>query len=287
MLHYFLTIAREESITKAAKVLNMTQPPLSRQIKELEEELGTQLLIRGSKKIALTEEGRLLKKRAEEMINLMDKTVSELTSSNNHISGEILIGAGETEGLSYLAQVAKQLQTRYPQIFYKLYSGDATLVTEKLDSGLLDFGLLIGQVDINKYDYLKLPTSDRWGVIMKEDSELAKYDSIRAEYLIDKPLILSHQAIENNELASWLQTSLSSLNIVATYELAYNASIFVKNGFGYMLALDNIINTTPGSGLIFKPLTPTIEVGMCIVWKKHQVFGTAAKTFLSELRKQL
>lgn len=287
VLQYFLAVAREESITKAAERLHMTQPPLSRQLKDLEEELGKQLFIRGSKKVTLTEDGILLRKRAEELVDLMEKTKAEMASSSENISGDIHIGCGETEAISFLAQAAWDLQQEYPLIHYHLYSGDAERVLERLDKGLIDFGLLVGPVDINKYDYMRLPFKDTWGVLMRKDSPLAEKEKITAEDLWDKPLILSHQTSINSEMFSWLKTDLSKLNIAATYDLIYNASLFVKKGFGYVIALDRLINTTGDSTLCFRPLSPALEAGLCIVWKKHQVFSRASNAFLKQLQKEL
>lgn len=287
VLQYFLAVAREESITKAAERLRMTQPPLSRQLKDLEEELGKQLLIRGSKKVTLTEDGMLLRKRAEELVDLMEKTKAELTSSDENIGGDIYIGCGETEAISFFAQTARDLQKKHPLIHYHIYSGDAERVMERLDKGLIDFGLLIGSVDINKYDYLKLPLKDIWGVLMRKDSPLAEKEIITAEDLWDKPLIISHQTSANSEMFSWLKTDISSLDIVATYDLVYNASLFVKKGVGYVITLDGIINTTGDSELCFRPLYPTLEAGLCIVWKKYQVFSRASNAFLQQLQQEM
>ena len=287
VLQYFLAVAREESITRAAERLRMTQPPLSRQLKDLEDELGKQLLIRGSKKVTLTEDGMLLRKRAEELVDLMKKTKAELTSSNENINGDIHIGCGETEAISFLAQAAWNLQQKHPLIHYHIYSGDAERVIERLDKGLIDFGLLVGPVDVNKYDYIRLPLKDRWGVLMRKDSPLAEKESITAEDLWDKPLIISHQTSINSEMFSWLKTDITKLNIVATYDLVYNASQFVKKGFGYVIALDKLINTTGDSSLCFRPLYPILEAGLCIVWKKYQVFSKASNAFLQQLQKEL
>lgn len=287
VLRYFLAVAREESITKAAETLRMTQPPLSRQLKDLEEELGKQLLIRGSKKVTLTEDGILLRKRAEEMIDLMEKTKAELASSHDNISGDVYIGCGETDAISFLAQAAHDLQNMHPLIHYHIYSGDAERVMEKLDKGLIDFGLLVGSVDITKYDYMKLPMKDTWGVLMRKDSPLAEKKAICAGDLWDKPLILSHQAASNSDMFSWLKTEISKLNIVATYDLIYNASQFVKKGFGYVIGLDKLINTTGESDLCFKPLDPPLEAELCIVWKKYQVFSRASNEFLCQLQREL
>lgn len=287
VLQYFLTVAREESITKAAEQLHMTQPPLSRQLKDLENELGKQLLIRGSKKVTLTEDGMLLRKRAEELVDLMEKTKAELTSSDENINGEIYIGCGETEAISFLAQAAQNLQRQHPLIHYHIYSGDAERVTERLDKGLIDFGLFVGPVDVNKYDYMRLPMKDTWGVLMRSDSPLAEKNVICAEDLWDKPLIISHQASANSEMFSWLRADVSKLNIVATYDLIYNASLFVKKGFGYVIGLDKIINTAGDSGLCFRPLYPTLEAGLCIAWKKYQIFSRASSVFLRQLQSEL
>lgn len=287
VLQYFLAVAREESITKAAETLRMTQPPLSRQLKDLEEEVGKQLLIRGSKKVTLTEDGMLLRKRAEEMIELMEKTKAELGSSNENINGEIYIGGGETDAVSFFAQAAGKLQKEHPLVRYHIYSGDAGIVTEKLDKGLIDFGLLVGPVDVIKYDYMRLPITDTWGVLMRKDSPLAEKEAVRAEDLWDKPLIVSHQASISSEMFSWLKADLSRLNIVMTYDLIYNASHFVRKGVGYAIALDKLVNTAGESELCFRPLYPCLEAGLCIVWKKYQVFSRASNEFLRQLKNEL
>lgn len=286
VLEYFLAVAREESITKAAEFLNMTQPPLSRQLKDLEKELGKQLLVRGSKKITLTEDGMLLRKRAEELVDLMEKTKAELTGSDETIGGDIYIGGGETDAILSFAATAKELQEKYPMIHYHLYSGDAEIVMEKLDKGLIDFGLLVGPVDVSKYEYIRLPIRDTWGVLMRKDSPLAEKDSIQAEDLWDKPLIVSHQTSISSDMMAWLQRDASKLNIVMTYDLIFNASLFVRQGLGYAIALDKIINTSGDSELCFRPLYPTMEAGLCIVWKRYQVFSKASQEFLRLLRRE-
>lgn len=287
VLQYFLAVAREGSITKAAEALHMTQPPLSRQLKDLETEIGKQLLIRGSKRVTLTEDGMLLRKRAEEMIDLMEKTKAELSSSNENINGEIRIGSGETDAIAFFAQAARNLQNKHPLIHYHIYSGDAERIMEWLDKGLIDFGLLIGSADIEKYDYMKLPITDTWGILMQKDSPLAQKDVICAGDLCDRPLILSHQAGNNSEMLSWLKTNESKLNIVLSYDLIYNASHFVKNNLGYAVALDKLVNTTGDSALCFRPLSPPIHAGLSIVWKKYQVFSRASNAFLLELQNVL
>ena len=287
VLEYFLAVAREESITKAAKALSMTQPPLSRQLKELEDELGKQLFIRGNKKVTLTEEGILLRKRAEELIELMEKTKEEIRSSEERIHGTVLIGAGESDAVSFLARTARRLQMSHPDISYHLYSGDATSITEKLDHGLIDFGLLVEPVDISKYEYLRLPAKDTWGVLMRRDSPLAVKDQILAEDLWEKPLLVSHQIYDSSVLSSWFQRDIRKLHITAAYELLYNATHFVKSGCGYALSLDKLINTTGESELTFRPLYPALDAGLCFVWKKHQIFSRASRLYLDTLKKDL
>lgn len=283
-LQYFLTVAREGSITRAAESLHMTQPPLTRQLQDLETELGKQLLIRGNRRITLTNEGEILRQRAEEMMELMEKTKSEIAASDEFISGEVLIGSGETEAISILAQVASILKQQYPRIGYRIFSGDASHVMEKLDKGLLDFGLLVEPVDITKYHYLRLPVKDTWGVLMKKSDPLAAKQSIQSEDLYEKSLIVSHQMRDSSELVAWFKTDFSKLHIALYYNLIYNATHFVRQGFGYAIALDKLINTQ-GTDLCFLPLSPKLEAGLCIIWKKHQVFSKAAEKFLEELQR--
>ncbi|MCD7888785.1 MAG: LysR family transcriptional regulator [Oscillospiraceae bacterium] len=285
-LQYFLAVAREESITKAAETLHMTQPPLSRAIKDLEDELGNQLFIRGSRKVTLTDDGMLLRGRAEELIDLMEKTKNEMISSDYDISGDVYIGGGESEAISYLADAACELQKKYPNIHYHIYAGDGEQVAERLDKGLIDFGLLVAEpTGFEKYDYIRLPTKDTWGVLMRDDSPLAGKDCITAEDLWDKPLIVSQQASKTGEMFRWLKRSEDELNIVLKYDLIYNASQFVKSGFGYLIGLDRLINTSGDSGLCFKPVYPTWESDLYFVWKKYQVFSRASAAYLGEMQK--
>lgn len=287
VLNYFLEIAREQSISGAAEKLHLSQPTLSRQIKDMEDELGKQLLIRGNRKITLTEEGMILRKRAEEIINLVQKAESEITLSDEIISGNIYIGAGETDAVRIIANVAKKLNKKYPNIYYNIISGDFVDIIEKLDNGLIDFAVLLDPVDISKYNYIKLPMKDVWGVLMKRNSPLADKEYVTSEDLWDKPLIVSRQAINGSELTSWLKKEVTQLNIAASYNLVYNASLMVDEGLGYALCLDKIINVTGESNLCFKPLYPRLEVGMKIVWKKYQVFSKASEKFLEKLKEIL
>lgn len=289
VLRYFLAIAKEETITGAANLLHLTQPTLSRQIKELEESLGQKLLVRGSHRVTLTKEGMILLKRAEEIISMVDKTKAEFNSMENKVSGDIYIGGGETNAVKTIAEMIKRMRDTYPDIYFHLYSGNSYDVAERLNKGLLDFGIFIQPADINKYNYINLPDKDEWGVIMRKDAPLAKKDFVTKEDLLDLPLICSIQAISNelseNKFTEWFGEEFDKLNIVATFNLVYNAAIMVEAGIGYMISLDKLVNTTKTSSLCFRPLYPKLESGLNIVWKKSQLFSAAAELFLENLRK--
>lgn len=288
VLRYFLAIAREGSITNAANFLHVTQPTLSRQIHDLEDELGQKLFTRGSHNMALTAEGMILRKRAEEIISMVDKTEAEFTSMEDAVGGDIYIGGGETDAIKFLAKVAKELHDTYPNVRYHLYSGNAQDVTERLDKGLLDFGVLVQPANLSKYDYLNIPAKDIWGVVMRKDSPLAKKETIRKKDLIGLPLICSRQAISEerskNEFAQWFGEDFDSLDIVTTFNLVYNAAIMVDAGLGYAITIDKIANTSENSSLCFRPLEPRLDSGLNVIWKKYQVFSSAAELFLERLR---
>lgn len=287
VLHYFLAIAREQSIVRAAESLHLSQPTLSTQIKALEEELGKQLLIRGTKgsrKITLTEEGMILRKRAEEILNLVQKTEKEITLSDEVVMGDVYIGTGETDAVRLIAKAARSLYETYPGIHYHIASGNASFVLEQLEKGLIDFGIIFGAVDQTKYSSIEIPYKDSWGVLMRKDSPLAGKTSITAEDLWDKPLILSQQKNGSKELAEWFRRDLSELEIVATYNLLFNASLMVEEGLGYAIGFDKIINTSGNSKLCFCPLSPKWEDSMSIVWKKYQIFSKACEKFIMKLK---
>lgn len=286
ILRSFLAVAREQSISGAAKSLHISQPSLSRQIMDLEDELGTTLFERGNKKSTLTEQGILLRKRAEQIIELVSHTQEELTLTSEAISGAIRIGAGETHAFRAVAQAIHSLAAQYPDIRFHLFSGNAEDVMERLDKGLVDFGLLIEPYDVAKYDYIHLPAVDVWGVLMRVDSPLAAFDAIQAEHLWDVPLICSRQALEGGQLSSWLKTDCGKLNLVCSYNLLFNASLLVEAGVGYALCLDNIVNTTGKSNVCFRPLQPALHSQVNLVWKRRQMFSKPSKLFLDQMRKQ-
>ena len=286
VLRYFLTIAREQSISAAAKALHITQPTLSRQLRDLEQELETQLFVRSNRSITLTDAGMLLRRRAEEIVALAERTEADFKNSDELVSGEIYIGGGETDAMRLIAQAAKELQKDYPHLRYHLFSGNADDVTQRLDKGLLDFAILIEPADIHKYDYIQLPVCDVWGLLMRKDSPLAEQAFIRPQDLHRIPLLTSRQTLVRNELSGWLGQSFETLNIVASYNLIYNASLMVEEGFGYALCLDKLVNTSGNSKLCFRPFQPRLEAHLDIVWKKYQVFSRATEVFLQKLQQQ-
>ena len=289
LLEYFLAVAREQNITAAAKALHISQPALSTQLKNMEAELGKKLLIRGvkgSRKVILTEEGMILRKRAEEMLLLMRRTEEEITGFDETIAGNVFIGTGETEIVRLFAKASKKLQQKYPDIRYNISSGNAEYVLEYLDKGLIDFGLLFTEIDAQKYEAIPVPIKDTWGVLMRKNSPLAEKEMLCPEDLWDKPLIVPQQKGDNAYLGRWLQREESELHIVATYNLLFNASLLVDEGLGYALCYDKLINTQ-GSNLCFRPLSPQLEALGFIVWKKYQVFSKAANIFLQYLREML
>ena len=262
VLQYFLAVAREQNISAAAQSLHLTQPTLSRQLKELEEELGKQLMIRGNRKITLTEDGMLLRKRAEEILDLVGRTEKEIAQSDETISGDIYIGTGETDGVRQIARTAHQLQQRYPGILFHIVSGDAVDVCERLDKGLLDFGILLGDIDKTKYHYTELPMKDTWGVLMRRSSPLAEKEAVSPRDLWDKPLILSRQVDNKSGLYRWLGKDPTELHTVATYNLIYNASLMWTREWA-MPSLWISWSTRPAAVCASVPCTPNWNWG-CI-----------------------
>lgn len=286
VLRYFLEVAREENVTHAAQRLHVSQPTLSRQIKELEDELGKKLFTRSNYSIKLTEEGMLLRKRAEDILEMADKTLEEFKSLDEINGGDIHIGCAESNGIAHVIRVIKSLQKKYPHIRYHFYSSGTDAVSERLDRGLLDVAVIIQEVDLSKYNYLKVPSSDRWGLIMRKDSPLAEHSCIHLNDLMNIPLILSRQAMRE-EMPRWFGETQDKLNIVATYNLLFNTSVMVREGFGYVLGFDGLVNTGPDSDICFRPLEPALESPMYIIWKKYQMFTPVASLLLEELKRNL
>lgn len=284
VLKYFLVVAQEQSITKAAEVLHTTQPNLSRQLHEFEEKIGKKLLIRGNKKTTLTEEGIFLRKRAQEIIELIEKTEADLETYGEDISGFVHIGAAETQAMRLIANHMVELKKDYPKIQFNIFSGSTLEVTEKIQKGLIDFGILVAPIDLSKYDYLKIPIKDSFGLLMRKDSPLATLEVIRNKDIYDKPLIVSHQQLDGNVLSGWLKKDVKRLNIVSTFNLITTPAMMVEAGLGYAVCFDKLINVDRTSELCFRPFEPPIETELYFVWKKHQMFSPAAKIFLDYLQ---
>lgn len=287
VLRYFLAVARLESFTKAAEFLHMSQPPLSREMKALEEELGKQLFIRSSRGIRLTEEGVILRHRAAEMISLMDKTVTEITTNNAEISGWVCLGSSETQSMRCIAKILKDMLDDYPGIRLHLYSGNAQAIYDQLDRGMLDFGLVMEPVNLSQYDYVRLPFTEKWGVLMRTDDPLARKESIQPEDLFGVPLFCSSQCLVENELDGWAGQGARHLNIIGEYNLLYNASQLVVAGAGCAVCFDGIIPIGSDSPLTFRPLFPVLESNMVLVWKKYHVFSRQSEKLIELVRNRL
>lgn len=287
ILKKFLAVARAENISKAADALHISQPPLSKQLHDLEAELGHALLVRGSKKTTLTAEGLLLQKRAEEILQLVEKTQSEVQNASQNIKGDVYIGAGETVAMSILADAIKDLKKECPAICYHVTSGDGKDLREQLERGLIDFALFIGEWDIERYNFIKLPFSDRWGAVMPKTHPLAKKSAIEVSDLKDEPLLLSRQAMLMGTLNEWLGRSVKEFTVAGTFNLAYNAGCFSRAGLGVAITLDKLLDTSEESELCFRPLSPALYAPLRFAWKKGQVFSPCAKRFLEFLQGRL
>lgn len=283
VLRYFLETAREGNITHAAKRLHISQPTLSRQLKELEAELGKKLFVRGNYNVRLTDEGMLLRKRAEDILDMVGKTKEEFQALGEITGGDVRIGCAESDGMRYLARRVKSLQERYPRFRLHLYSGNTEDVEERLDRGLLDFAVLAQEVNLSKYNYLEMPGADTWGVVMRKDSPLAQKEAVHMKDLLHLPLICSRQGI-TEDYPKWFGEKVDTLNIVATFNLSYNAGVLVREGIGYLLTFDKLVNTGSDSDLCFRPLAPALETKLYFVWKRYQVFTPAAELLLNEMR---
>ncbi len=284
VLRYFLTVAREESIMKAADVLHVTQPTLSRQLKDLEEEFGAPLFIRGNRAqgIVLTEKGLLLRRRAEEILTLTDRTEEEMLRSDDVLQGRIAIGGGESAAMRIIANAAAEIHAEFPDVIFDFFSGNAEDVKEKLDQGILDFGVFIGSTSMDRYHTLRLPGSDSWGLLVRVDSPLAKKESITAHDLVGEPLLVSVQKGLSESYAEWSGIPNDKLNIVGTYNLLYNASLLVSEGYGSALCLKDLINTN-GTNLRFIPMTPSVDTHLNLVWKKYQTPNKLCDYFLEKI----
>ena len=282
-MRYFLAVAREENMTRAAELLHVTQPTLSKQLKALEDELGKKLFLRHSFSIQLTEEGILLRKRAEDLIKMADKITAEFLMLDDVLGGDVYFGLAESYQVRYLAATIKAFKDTYPDLHYHITSGDTEQVTEKLDKGIIDFAVLAQEPNTAKYHYLAFPEADVWGVVMPRDCPLAKKQAVRADDLIGLPLFCSEQGW-NYDISKWCGSKMDELHLEGSFRLSYNGSIFVKERLGYLLTFEHLIDTSEGSGLTFRPLTPRLETNIYLIWKKYQVFTPIAERLLEHLK---
>ena len=282
-LRYFLAVAREENMTRAAETLHVTQPTLSKTMKALEDELGKKLFVRHSFSISLTEEGELLRNRAEDLVTMADKIEKEFLSLDELTGGELYFGLAESYQIRHLAKEIRLLKERYPGLRYHITSGDTEQVTEKLDKGLLDFAVICDVPDGRKYEYIAFPEGDIWGLILPADAVLAKKESIRIEDILGLPLFASEQGWEG-DIRGWAGEHFAQLRLEGSFRLAYNASMFVREGLGYQLTFRNLVDVSEVSGLVFRPLEPKLEVKLYLIWNRYQAFTPIAERFLAQIR---
>ena len=282
-LRYFLAVAREENMTKAAEILHVTQPTLSKQLKSLEDELGKKLFTRHSFSIRLTEEGKLLKDRAEDLVSMADKTLQEFQSLDDMTGGELYLGLAESRQIRYLAKEILHFKQNYPNLRYHITSGDTEQIADKMDKGLLDFLVLAEQPDSKKYEYIEFPESDVWGLIFPKSNPLSQKDKITAKDLIGLPLFCSEQAW-NNEIKAWAGSAFSKMKLEGSFRLSYNGAVFAEEGLGYLLTFDHLVDTSKESGLTFRPLSPMLETRLYLTWNRYQTFTPIAERFLNQVK---
>lgn len=284
-MRYFLAVAREENMTRAAEVLHVTQPTLSKQLKSLENELGKKLFSRHSFSIQLTEEGILLRKRAEDLVRMADKITAEFLTLDDCLGGDVYFGLAESYQIRHLAGAIKRFKDTYPDLHYHITSGDTEQVTEKLDKGIIDFAVLAQEPNTAKYHYLTFPDADLWGVVIPVHCPLAEKRAICVEDLVGLPLFCSEQGW-NHDISKWCGSNMDKLHLEGSFRLSYNGSLFVKEGLGYLLTFKHLIDTNPDSGLVFRPLTPKLETSIYLIWKKYQVFTPIAERLLEALKSE-
>ncbi|WP_445002526.1 LysR family transcriptional regulator [Exiguobacterium alkaliphilum] len=277
-LRYFLAVASEKNITRAAEHLRLSQPALSRQIHQLEDSLGGPLFERSQGGVTLTERGYYLAEHAKEMVRLADK-ISVNLNTETPVSGELYIGGGETETLTSVIEAFRQMKQHHPDVKLRLYSGNGDDVIDKLDWGILDFGVVIEPINLAAYDSIKLSQVDRWGILTRRDSPIGQKETIETEDLLDLPLILSEQSLVDRHLSSRLGVDLTEADVIATYNLLFNASLLVREGIGHALCLDRIVNTH-GTELVFVPLHPPLTSSVHLTWKSGSRLSNVASTFL-------
>lgn len=284
VLRYFLTVVREQSITKASEVLHITQPTLSRQLAQMEEETGVKLFNRGTRKITLTNEGLLLRRRAEEILQLVDKTERELIEQEEQVEGKITIGCGEIASVQILPDLFESFHEKYPRVNFDLYTATADHVKEQMDRGLADIGLLLEPIDIEKYDFIRLGIKERWVVLMRPDSPLAKKDSVTAQELSQLPLILPRRLRVQSELSAWFGDYYENLNVLFTSNLSTNAAVMVRHGLAYFVVIEGAVPFLDQSQITYRPLYPHLTATSVLAWKRGQPFSLATTKFIEHIK---
>lgn len=284
VLRYFLTVAREGGINRAAEVLHITQPTLSRQMSSLEDEVGVRLFQRGAKKITLTNEGILLRRRAEEILALVDKTEKELIEQEELVDGKITVGCGELAAMQLLPDIIRSFSKKYPLVSYDLYTANADEVKEQMEKGLVDIGVLLEPVDIEKFDFIRLEKTERWVVLMRPDDPLAEKESISAGDLCGHSIILPRRLNIQSELASWFGDYFRDLHILFTSNLNTNGALMVRGGMGYSLVIEGAVPFWDQNEITCRPLRPELLSSSVLAWKRGQPFGLAAAKFIDHLK---
>ena len=284
VLKYFLTVVREESITKAAEVLHITQPTLSRQLAQLEEEIGVKLFDRGTRKISLTDEGMLLRRRAEEIIDLSDKTIRELLTREEQVEGVVSIGGGELGAMEQVVELCGTFQRKYPRVRFDIYTATADVVKERVERGNLDIGILLEPIDIEKFEYIRFAGREQWVVLMRKNDPLAQFDTIHAEQLESLPLILPRRLNVRSELANWFGDRFAQLNIAYTGNLTTNTALIVQKGYGYAIVVDGSLPFGERADVVSRPLSPTLSASVVFAWKREQPLTTVTKKFIEHAK---
>lgn len=284
VLRYFLTVVREEGINRAAEVLHITQPTLSRQLSQLEEEVGVKLFHRGARKISLTNEGILLKRRAEEILSLVDRTERELVEQDELVEGRIVIGSGELAAVRELPEMIRSFHEKYPLVSYDLFTANADLVKEQMEKGLVDIGILLEPVDMTKFDFIRLENKERWGVLMRPDDPLAEREVVRASDLEGKPVILPRRQNVQSELSNWFGDSFGKMKVLFTSNFSTNGAIMVQGGLGYSITIEGAVSLWDRQKITYRPLSPELQANSAIAWKKQQPFSLAICKFIEHVK---
>ena len=282
-LRYFLAAAQEENITRAADILHVTQPTLSRQIMDLERELGVTLMLRGKNGLKLTDDGILFRQRAQEIVELVDRLEKDFAEKQNDISGMVVIGASEVGGSQTLAKLIKEFSEKYPAVQFTLYNETVDNIKDRLDKGLVDIGLLLEPIDVTKFDYIRLSQQDTWGLLVRDDHELAERLSLTAEDVVSCPLILPLRENMRAEILHWLGREEKDLKISMFYTLLSNAALMVAEGLGCAFCMDGALAIRSDPRLRFIPLEPRRMTHSVLVWKKNKLFSPATSLFIQEI----